>query len=216
MVPMPRLSSSSPSPSARPYHHGDLRAALLKSAERTLREKGVGALSLRELARAAGVSHAAPGRHFKDKQALLDALALDGYERLNRALDAAAESPGLDLEGRLTALARAYLGFAVENPELLELMFARKHAPEGAARSDSSDLLAAAVDHSLGSLTRMTADAQERGEIVAGDPERITMVAAASMHGLASLITSCALDAEEALSGLDEHVHLLLNGLRPR
>jgi AcrR family transcriptional regulator len=219
MVPMPRLSSSSPSPSARPYHHGDLRAALLKSAERTLREKGVGALSLRELARAAGVSHAAPGRHFKDKQALLDALALDGYERLNRALDAATESPGLDLEGRLTALARAYLGFAVENPELLELMFARKHAPEGPAgsgTSDSADLLAAAVDHSLGSLTRMTADAQERGEIVAGDPERITMVAAASMHGLASLITSCALDAEEVLSGLDEHVRLLLNGLRPR
>ncbi|MER6381742.1 TetR/AcrR family transcriptional regulator [Streptomyces sp. NPDC001250] len=204
---MPRPSSSPPS---RPYHHGDLRAALLKSAERTLRDKGAGALSLRELARDIGVSHAAPGRHFKDKQALLDALALDGYERLNRALDAAAVHPGLDFEGRMTALARAYLGFAVENPELLELMFARKHDP------DSSDRLAAAVDQSLGSLTRMVADAQERGEIVPGDPERITMVAAASLHGLAALIASCALDAEEAMNGLAEHVHLLLNGLRPR
>ncbi|MET9070947.1 TetR/AcrR family transcriptional regulator [Streptomyces sp. NPDC004232] len=213
---MPRLSSPSPSPSRRPYHHGDLRTALLKSAERTLREKGVGALSLRELARDIGVSHAAPGRHFKDKQALLDALALDGYERLNRALDSAVEDPGLGLEGRLAALARAYLGFAVENPELLELMFARKHAPEDSARSDSSELLATAVDLSLGSITRMIADAQERGEIVAGDPERITMVAAASLHGLAALIAACALDAEEAMRGLDEHVHLLLNGLRPR
>ncbi|MER5548042.1 TetR/AcrR family transcriptional regulator [Streptomyces sp. NPDC002589] len=204
---MPRPSSSPPS---RPYHHGDLRAALLKSAERTLRDKGAGALSLRELARDIGVSHAAPGRHFKDKQALLDALALDGYERLNRALAAAAVHPGLDFEERMTALARAYLGFAVENPELLELMFARKHDP------DSSDRLAAAVDQSLGSLTRMVADAQERGEIVPGDPERITMVAAASLHGLAALIASCALDAEEAMNGLAEHVHLLLNGLRPR
>nr|WP_031225439.1 TetR/AcrR family transcriptional regulator [Streptomyces roseochromogenus] len=204
---MPRPSSSPPS---RPYHHGDLRAALLKSAERTLRDKGAGALSLRELARDIGVSHAAPGRHFKDKQALLDALALDGYERLNRALTTATLHPGLDFEGRMTALARAYLGFAVENPELLELMFARKHDP------DSSDRLAAAVDQSLGSLTRMVADAQERGEIVPGDPERITMVAAASLHGLAALIASCALDAEEAMNGLAEHVHLLLNGLRPR
>ncbi|MFD8395029.1 TetR/AcrR family transcriptional regulator [Streptomyces sp. NPDC059680] len=207
MVRMPRMS---PSPTNRPYHHGDLRAALLRSAERTLREKGVGALSLRELARDVGVSHAAPGRHFKDKQALIDALALDGYERLNQALHAATQQPGLGLEGRMAALARAYLGFSVENPELLELMFARKHAP------DSSAQLASAVDESLGSFARMIAEAQEQGEIVAGDPERITMIAAASLHGLAALIAACALDAEEAMNGLDEHVHLLLHGLKPR
>ncbi|MFF5538233.1 TetR/AcrR family transcriptional regulator [Streptomyces cinerochromogenes] len=200
----------SPSPTSRPYHHGDLRAALLRSAERTLREKGAGALSLRELARDTGVSHAAPGRHFRDKQALLDALALDGYERLNQALATADAHPDRPLEQRMTALARAYLGFAVENPALLELMFARKHEPDRTAQ------LAAAVDHSLGSFTRLVADAQEQGEIVRGDPERITLVAAASLHGLAALIAGCALDAEEALAGLDEHVHLLLHGLRPR
>ncbi|MEV7687379.1 TetR/AcrR family transcriptional regulator [Streptomyces bungoensis] len=204
---MSRMSRSTPS---RPYHHGDLRTALLESADRTLREKGAGALSLRELARDTGVSHAAPGRHFKDKQALLDALALDGYERLNRALGAAAEQPGHTFEQRMTALARAYLGFAVENPALLELMFARKHDP------DSTAEFAEAVDQSLGSLTRTIAEAQGRGEIVQGDPERITMVAAASLHGLAALIASCALDADEALAGLDAHVHLLLHGLMPR
>ncbi|MGA5322368.1 TetR/AcrR family transcriptional regulator [Streptomyces seoulensis] len=202
---MPRI------PTSRPYHHGDLRAALLQSAERTLREKGAAALSLRELARATGVSHAAPGRHFKDKQALLDALALAGYERLNQALAAAADTgPDADFEQRMTALARAYLGFAIDNPELLELMFARKHEP------DSSGLLAAAVDQSLGALTRTFASAQERGEIVQGDPERITLVAAAGLHGLAALVAGCALDAEEALAGLDTHVHLLLHGLKPR
>ncbi|MFE0348903.1 TetR/AcrR family transcriptional regulator [Streptomyces griseoluteus] len=202
---MPRI------PTSRPYHHGDLRAALLQSAERTLREKGAAALSLRELARATGVSHAAPGRHFKDKQALLDALALAGYERLNQALTAAAaDTPEADFEQRLTALARAYLGFAVDHPELLELMFARKHEP------DSTGRLAAAVDQSFGSLTRIFARAQERGEIVQGDPERVTQVAAASLHGLAALIAGSALDAEEAMAGLDTHVHLLLHGLKPR
>ena len=69
---------------ARPYHHGNLRTALLEAAERTLRERGVQALSLRELAREVGVSHGAPRRHFPDRQALLDALARAGFERLGR------------------------------------------------------------------------------------------------------------------------------------
>lgn len=196
-------------PQSRPYHHGDLRAALLTSAERTLREKGTAALSLRELARDIGVSHAAPGRHFKDKQALLDALALSGYDRLNRAL-ATADLPEAALEPRLTSLARAYLGFAVENPELLALMFARKHDPDIDAR------LAEAVDMSMGSFVRLTAEAQRRGEIIEGDPERLTLAAAAGIHGLASLIAAGALPADEALADLESHVHLLLHGLKPR
>ncbi|MFD5538305.1 TetR/AcrR family transcriptional regulator [Streptomyces sp. NPDC127079] len=198
-----------PMPQSRPYHHGDLRAALLTSAERTLREKGTAALSLRELARDIGVSHAAPGRHFKDKQALLDALALSGYDRLNRALTTA-DLPEATLEPRLTSLARAYLGFAVENPELLALMFARKHDPDIDAR------LAEAVDMSMGSFVRLTAEAQRRGEIIEGDPERLTLAAAAGIHGLASLIAAGALPADEALAGLESHVHLLLHGLKPR
>lgn len=194
-------------PASRPYHHGDLRAALLKSAERTLRDKGVAALSLRELARDIGVSHAAPGRHFKDKQALLDALALTGYERLIQALRSA-DATERPLPERLTALARAYLGFAIDHPQLLELMFARKHEPDAQ--------LADAVERSIGSLTHLVADAQARGELVAGDPERITMVMAASLHGLAALVAGCALPAQEALDGLDDHVHHLLHGLAPR
>nr|WP_145485749.1 MULTISPECIES: TetR/AcrR family transcriptional regulator [Streptomyces] len=196
-------------PASRPYHHGDLRAALLQSAERTLREKGAGALSLRELARDTGVSHAAPGRHFKDKQALLDALAMEGYERLDRALTEAHDA-GPGFERRMAAIAHAYLGFAVEHPELLELMFARKHRP------DSSAQLGAAVDRTFGSLTRLFADAQVSGEVVDGDPERIALAAAANLHGLAALIASSALDADEAMAGLDEHVRLLLHGLKPR
>jgi AcrR family transcriptional regulator len=196
-------------PASRPYHHGDLRSTLLAGAERTLREKGAGALSLRELAREAGVSHAAPGRHFKDKQALLHALALSGYERLGRALEGA-DDPALPLERRLAALARAYLAFSIDNAELLELMYARKHEP------DASEQLAAAVDRTVGSLERVIADAQERGEIIPGDPERLTLLTGATLQGIASFAASDVLAAEAALDGVDELVHLLLHGLKPR
>lgn len=196
-------------PQSRPYHHGDLRAALLARAERTLRERGSAALSLRELARDTGVSHAAPGRHFKDKQALLDALALSGFERLNQTL-AAADLPDAALEPRLTSLARAYVTFAVANPELLELMYSRKHDP------DIGTELAAAAELSLGSFVLLVTDAQRRGEIVQGDPETVTLTAAAGIHGLAALATNGSLRPEAVLAGLERHIHLMLYGLKPR
>jgi AcrR family transcriptional regulator len=200
---------SHPEGSSRPYHHGDLRSALLSAAERTLRQKGAATLSLRELARELGVSHAAPGRHFKDKQALLDALALTGFQRMAQAMDVA-DDPALPLEPRLTALARAYLGFTVDNPALLELMYARKHDP------DIPEELAAAIARTKEPFFRIITDAQERGEIVAGDPEHIVLLAGASLHGVASFTATGHLPPEAALTGVDELVHHLLHGLRPR
>ena len=196
-------------PESRPYHHGDLRAALLAAAEATLREKGAAALSLRELAREVGVSHAAPGRHFKDKQALLNALALAGYERLAQALTTADE-PTHPLEPRLTALARAYLGFAIDNAALLELMYARKHEP------DASEQMATAVEETVGSLVRVLADAQERGEIIDGDPEELNLVTGAALHGMSAFISAGWLTPEAALAGVEGLVHHLLHGLKPR
>src|SRR5689334_7415172 len=108
----------------RPYHHGNLRSELLACAERALGEGGLAQLSLRDLARQAGVSHAAPRRHFADKQALLDALAQDGFERLGGELRTAIEGAGEAFEPRLAALAGAYVRFATRHAALLELMFA--------------------------------------------------------------------------------------------
>src|SRR4051795_10361603 len=104
---------------ARRYHHGNLRSELLEAAERTLATRGAGELSLRELARELGVSHAAPRRHFAGKQALLDALALDGFERLGAALEAAVTGAGERFEDRLAALARTYVRFATDHAPLL-------------------------------------------------------------------------------------------------
>src|SRR5262245_12172438 len=100
---------------ARPYHHGNLRAVLLEHAERELAASGPSALSLRALARQAGVSHGAPHRHFADKQALLDALAEQGFERLGDELADAIARAGSDLESRFSAFTRAWVQFWVEH-----------------------------------------------------------------------------------------------------
>ncbi len=101
----------------RSYHHGDLEAALLHSAGNILEKEGLEALSLRETARRTGVSHNAPYRHFAQREALLAALAKEGFERLGAAQREAAESGGL------RAMGEAYVLFALENPQRFRLMF---------------------------------------------------------------------------------------------
>lgn len=105
------------------YHHGDLRAALLSAGRGVLVERGAAGFSLNEVARRVGVSTAAPYRHFADRDALLDAIADEGYGIFGARLLAAID----DLEeprARLHALGVAYLGFARDHPELFAIMFA--------------------------------------------------------------------------------------------
>jgi AcrR family transcriptional regulator len=106
---------------ARPYHHGDLRRALVDAARRILEAEGPTALSLRAVAREAGVSPAAPYHHFKDKAELLDAVAEEGWEMLDaamaRARDAAAPPD------KLNSLGIAYVCFAREYPALYRVMY---------------------------------------------------------------------------------------------
>ena len=193
----------------RPYHHGRLRAALLAAAEQTVREKGVVELSLRELARDVGVSHASPGRHFKDKQTLLDALALVGFDRLTQALDAA-DDPRAPLQARMTGLIRAHLRFAIDNTALLELMFARKHAP------DADEQIHLATDRLIEFMRRVIADAQRRGEVVDGELDRLIVLPAAAVQGMAVFVTSGALAPQDALDQVDDLMHSLMRGLAPR
>ena len=105
-----------------PYHHGDLRDALIQAAQEILEGEGLAALSLRAVARRAGVSPAAPYHHFPDKQALLDAVAERGFD----ALTAAMTTRMHEVSGgaaRLDASGVGYVAFAVANPALFGLMF---------------------------------------------------------------------------------------------
>ncbi len=101
----------------RTYHHGDLKAALLRAAGKILEKEGVEDLSLRSMARRAGVSHSAPYRHFADREALLAALAAEGFAMLGEAQGAAAEAGGL------RAMGEAYVLFALAHPQRFRLMF---------------------------------------------------------------------------------------------
>src|SRR3954465_13285695 len=163
----------------RPYHHGNLREALLEQAETALARGGTGALSLRELAREVGVSHGAPRRHFADKQALLAALAESGFAQLGAELRSALDDAGPDFETRLTALARAYVHFATAHAALLELMFAVKHRPGAERLPDASA-------HAFAPALELIAEGQAAGAVVPGDLDRVGTVAFASLHGIAA------------------------------
>jgi AcrR family transcriptional regulator len=175
----------------RPYHHGNLRMALLAEAERTVRERGVQDLSLRELARDVGVSHGAPRRHFPDRQALLDALAEAGFVRLGAELQSAVDGAGEDVPSRLQATATAYVRFATRDSALLELMFAGKHgAPHEAA------------DRAFSVMLELIEQGQADGALESGEPERVGLVLFATIQGIAALVTGGMVDAER----LDELV----------
>lgn len=111
-----------------PYHHGDLRRAVIETALDMLREEKDWQFTLREVARRAGVSHAAPYKHFADKATLLAELALIGFDRLGEALSAAKPEAPESLHDAITPLAHAYVTFGTTNPALYRLMF---NAEEG-------------------------------------------------------------------------------------
>jgi len=149
------------------YHHGRLRPALLQAAGALLEKRGPEALSLRELARRAGVSHNAPYRHFTGRDALLAALAADGFRRLGEALAASSARE----------MGHAYVRFALAHPQLFRLMFggrlrfARHRALAEAAAQPYEALLAAF-----------------RAQPAIGEPEKAAAAAWALVHGLAHLL----------------------------
>jgi AcrR family transcriptional regulator len=105
------------------YHHGDLRQAMLAEAARMIESEGLERLSLRGMARAVGVTHAAPANHFGDLTGLLSELAAEGYRACTAALIDAAETAGAGPSARGKAMAGAYLRFARRNPGMFTLMF---------------------------------------------------------------------------------------------
>jgi AcrR family transcriptional regulator len=198
----------------RPYHHGHLRDTLLAEAERTLREQGVEQLSLRDLARQAGVSHAAPRRHFADRQALLYALAGAGFARLADEVAAAIEAAGPDFRARLRATGATYVRFATEDPALMELMFTAKsaHAPgEPAAASGEVAEGAGRLFTIVGDLIR---EGQRTGQLPPGDPERLRLLFMATAQGIAGLVTPGRPGAGQADSLLDDAVAMFARSSR--
>lgn len=165
----------------RPYHHGDLRRTVLDTAVEAISEFGPAALSLRDLARRAGVSHAAPAYHFGDKAGLLTAVAAEGYELLADELEATAARTGQLLE-----VGVAYVRFAVEHRAHFEVMF-----QPGLYHTDDPAVRAAEARSDAALRTGVSARLGRRA-----DAELTGIAAWSLMHGLATLWLNGALPPE--------------------
>ncbi len=167
----------------RPYHHGDLYRSLVTSAERLLEERGVGGVSLREVCQCAGVSHAAPYRHFRDKAALMEAVAQAGFEQLGEMLRSARKrSPG-DPLGQLRDAGIAYVMWATDNPERTRLMFG------GMMKSDAiDDDLRRTADEAYAEIYRIIDEGRREGAFSGPDTDSVVLASWAAVHGLTMLI----------------------------
>jgi len=132
---MPQPTENNKKKRASAYHHGDLRSALIAQAKKIVEREGPDKVSLRSVAKAAGVSQAAPYHHFKDKSALLSAVAADGFRAFTRAMIDRAEA-AKEPQERLQLLGVGYVEFAVQHPQLFRLM----QGPAFQERSCESDL----------------------------------------------------------------------------
>jgi AcrR family transcriptional regulator len=165
----------------RPYHHGDLRRAIIETAIGMLDEERGWQFTLREVARRAGVSHAAPYKHFPDKAALLSELALIGFDRLREAVTAAASGSTDGLRQEFLAMAHAYMRFGVSNPNLYRLMFS---ADAGSATDVHLNERALAT---LGILTDFIDRGQRQGWLRARNVPGQLAACWAQLHGLTLL-----------------------------
>jgi AcrR family transcriptional regulator len=157
-----------------PYHHGALHEALLSSAETILCRDGLAALTLRAIARKAGVSHAAPAHHFKDLSALISELVAVGYERLTEQMRLAYVG-----QPALQSVAKAYVAFAIDNAALFQLMFRVERLNEG------HDRLRAARLSTFQVLREVSGT--ERGDQIGVDELGIMTAQWCLVHGFADL-----------------------------
>jgi AcrR family transcriptional regulator len=202
----------------RPYHHGDLRAALIAAALDLVTEEQDWTFSLREVARRAGVSHNAPYNHFADKQDLLIAVAAAGFARLRERMHAAVARIAAP-DKALLACGRAYLEHAMKNPALYRLMFgpalaSAKGGRPAAARAAGNEAKTVLSDIIL-------RGAQSGAFAVSADDPRdqakVTFFAWSLVHGLTMLLLD---DFAEPGFTINDFVgeleRVLLKGLSPR
>ena len=194
------------------YHHGDLKNALLQAGREVLSLEGVHGFDLRTVARKAGVSHAAPYRHFADKEALIDAIVKLGFEELSSRLAARIEKAGHSTPEKLGAVALEYVRFAEQDPGLLREMFSGRSSQN----QDKEVYVASKAVYRV--YRDVIRTGQEVGEIRSGDANAFAGVLWSLMHGLAMLIIDHQVTPyAEGKRGIERFVnysiHTLLNGM---
>jgi AcrR family transcriptional regulator len=193
------------------YHHGDLRNVLIEIATELLAEEGTQGLSLRKIAQKAGVSHNAPYMHFADKEAVLAAIATEGFRLLAIAVESAIATAAKGTREQLIAASTAYVNFAIDRPHHLQVMF----YPYDPAKYPEA---ISASQASLNRLLELVSTGQENRTLIAGNPQAMTKAIWAMVHGIATISiaykTNILLADDATIDGtVAIFVNFLLNGL---
>ena len=165
------------------YHHGDLKNALIEAGIKILSKEGAGGLSLRKVAKQAGVSHSAPYAHFTDKQSLIAAISTEGFKQLYTELDAAILSYPSDPKQQLMEGAWAYVQFAINNTDAFKIMFS------GVLEKERDYPSFVEISHkTFERVVDIVKSCQEAGVLHAAPPEIIAVAVWGQLHGIISLI----------------------------
>jgi AcrR family transcriptional regulator len=164
------------------YHHGDLKNALIAAGVEILAHEGIGSLSLRSVARRAGVSHSAPYAHFADKQALIAAISTEGFRRLYAQLEAAIQAEASNPARQLTACGKAYLRFATNEHDIFKIMFSGMLEQE----KEFSDFVGIS-QATFNLLVNMVKACQEAGVLRPAPADLMAITIWSQVHGLVSL-----------------------------
>ena len=178
------------------YHHGDLKNELVRAGVDILTQEGIGTLSLRKVARHAGVSHSAPYAHFKDKQALLAAISSEGFRKLLAVMKSSAKEAGADPQRQLVACGRAYIIFAMREQAIFKVMFSgilehEKKYPEFVEISQSTFKF----------LVKIVGACQRSNILRPGPTELLAVTIWSQVHGIVSL----ALEKQISHTVLDQY-----------
>ncbi|QKQ73723.1 TetR/AcrR family transcriptional regulator [Nostoc sp. TCL240-02] len=193
------------------YHHGNLRNKLIAIATELLSEEGAHSLSLRKISQRAGVSHNAPYMHFADKEAVLAAIAEEGFRLLSMQVETAINEVSKDTKQQLIAASSAYVNFALQHSNHLQIMFCYYNPEKYPSLIEVSQA-------SLDQLFKIVQAGQKDGTLIAGNPHEITKTIWALVHGVAAI--SIAYESKillpeknSAQEVVSTFVTLLLNGL---
>jgi AcrR family transcriptional regulator len=202
------MSSSSSS-----YHHGDLKQALVEAGAQLIEIDGISGISLRAVAKHAGVSHSAPYRHFKDKNALLSGIADVGFQQLAQSLRQSIEKNPDNPREQLLESGVAYIRLALRYRQMHNLMFG------GVIKKQANDDTAATSDTAFLGLVQIIENGQLSGVYKQGDVKVLALTAWSLVHGYAMLASTGLLDhiaeSEEASLALAKTIEShLIDGIR--
>lgn len=195
--------------SSSKYHHGNLKQALIEAGQQILIEKGINGLSLRETAKAAGVSHTAPYRHFMDKEALLAAIAESGFESLAEALLNTIEQHPDDPKEQLAAATATYVKLAVTRLEMHQLMFG-----DGFDDDAMSETMLEKKQQTFDAISKIIENGQKKNIFKKAETLELVIATWSMMHGYTMLLTTGQLrDSVTSLMQIEKLARSIANHL---